>query len=72
MPGFPSTVSTQRYAILSPLPKTLEGIQQLAELIYQRMLGREEEAVQKLQQVIDFATGDDCMLQRKVSALLIF
>lgn len=52
--------SSQRYMVVNPLPKTSEGIQALADLIYERMLAREEEAVQKLKQVIDFATGDDC------------
>ncbi|EMD42135.1 hypothetical protein CERSUDRAFT_129539 [Gelatoporia subvermispora B] len=50
-----------RYLIVNPMIKTVEGIKELANKIHQGMLSREEEAVQKLQQVIDLATGDDCL-----------
>ncbi|KAF9244628.1 ATP-dependent DNA helicase [Melanogaster broomeanus] len=33
----------------------------VANLMYQRMLGRREESIMKLRQVIEFATNDDCM-----------
>lgn len=50
----------QRYQVLKPLPKAPEEIQALADKLYAKMEFREEEAVQKLRQVIEFATGDDC------------
>lgn len=42
------------------MPKTTEEIKQIADDMYARMLKREDEAVQKLRQVIQFATDDDC------------
>ncbi|KAH7929308.1 ATP-dependent DNA helicase [Leucogyrophana mollusca] len=56
-----------RYKILNPLPKTAEEIKDVADLMYQRMIAREDEAVQKLRQVIDFATTDDCLAQALAS-----
>ncbi|KAF9229212.1 ATP-dependent DNA helicase [Gyrodon lividus] len=50
-----------RYKVLNTLPKTVEEIQDVANLMYERMLGREEESITKLRQVIEFATNDDCM-----------
>lgn len=50
----------QRYLIRNPLPITVEEIDNVTEMMYQRMLAREEEAVQKIRQVINFATTDDC------------
>ncbi|KIJ21817.1 hypothetical protein PAXINDRAFT_165198 [Paxillus involutus ATCC 200175] len=50
-----------RYKVLNSLPKTVEEIQDVANLMYERMLGREEESITKLRQVIEFATNDDCM-----------
>lgn len=50
----------QRYQVLKPLPKASHEIQALADKLYAKMLFREEEAIQKLRQVIEFATGDDC------------
>ncbi|TFY65149.1 hypothetical protein EVJ58_g2153 [Rhodofomes roseus] len=49
-----------RYQVLKPLPKAPEEIQVLADQLYNKMLAREEEAVQKLRQVMEFATNDDC------------
>lgn len=43
-----------------PLPRALKDIKNLAEMMYQRMVAREEEAVEKIRQVIQFATTDDC------------
>jgi hypothetical protein len=51
---------TQRYLICNPLPKTTDAIEDITDKIYQRMVAREDEAIQKLRQVIDFATGEDC------------
>ncbi|KAH7913025.1 ATP-dependent DNA helicase [Hygrophoropsis aurantiaca] len=56
-----------RYKVLNPLPKTTEEIKAVAELMYQRMITREDEAIQKLQQVIEFATADDCLAQALAS-----
>jgi hypothetical protein len=50
----------QRYLICNPLPKTTEEIENVTDMMYRRMVDREDEAIQKLRQVIDFATGDDC------------
>ncbi|KDQ63470.1 hypothetical protein JAAARDRAFT_119479 [Jaapia argillacea MUCL 33604] len=50
-----------RYAVINPLPKDAKGVEELAELLHQRMLGREDEAVQKIREVINFATDDDCL-----------
>ncbi|KAF8846312.1 ATP-dependent DNA helicase [Paxillus ammoniavirescens] len=50
-----------RYKVLNSLPKTVEEIQDVANLMYERMLDREEESIMKLRQVIEFATDDDCM-----------
>ncbi|OCH96064.1 ATP-dependent DNA helicase [Obba rivulosa] len=64
MDGHITSKATQiraRYLVINPMPKTTDSIKELADKIYQRMLAREEEAVQKLRQVIDFATGDDCL-----------
>lgn len=47
---------------MEPLPKDTEGIKNLANLMYQRMLQREDEAVRKIKEVIDFATTDECQL----------
>ncbi|KAI0082274.1 ATP-dependent DNA helicase [Panus rudis PR-1116 ss-1] len=52
-----------RYAVLNEMPKEAEGIRVLADLIYQRMLQREQETIQKIRQVIDFAVNDDCLPQ---------
>jgi hypothetical protein len=51
---------TQRYLICNPLPKTTNPIEDITDKMYQRMVAREDEAIQKLRQVIDFATGEDC------------
>ncbi|KZT72807.1 ATP-dependent DNA helicase [Daedalea quercina L-15889] len=62
--GLISTKASQvraRYQVLKPLPKAPEEIQALADKLYARMLAREEEAVQKLRQVVEFATNDDCL-----------
>ncbi|KAH9937035.1 ATP-dependent DNA helicase [Fomitopsis serialis] len=50
-----------RYQVLKPLPKAPEEIQALADQLFTRMLAREEESVQKLRQVMEFATNDDCL-----------
>ncbi|KIJ68526.1 hypothetical protein HYDPIDRAFT_24796 [Hydnomerulius pinastri MD-312] len=50
-----------RYKVLNPLPNVVNEIQNLANLMYERMLGREEESVVKLRQVIEFTTNDDCL-----------
>ncbi|KAI0815051.1 ATP-dependent DNA helicase [Irpex lacteus] len=50
-----------RYAVMKPLPKDPAGIRELADLMHARMVAREEEGVQKLKRVIEFATSDDCL-----------
>ncbi|KAH9950424.1 ATP-dependent DNA helicase [Amylocystis lapponica] len=52
-----------RYYIMpeKQLPKETKEIKALASKLFARMLAREEEAVQKLRQVITFATNDDCL-----------
>jgi hypothetical protein len=51
---------SQRYLICKPLPKTAEEIENVTEMMYERMVTREDEAIEKLRQVIGFATSDDC------------
>lgn len=51
---------SQRYFAKKPLPTTTADIQNLATLMYDRMIKREEDAIEKLKQVIDFATKDEC------------
>ncbi|KAG1899302.1 ATP-dependent DNA helicase [Suillus fuscotomentosus] len=52
-----------RYKILNPLPMEKEEIANIAEMMYNRMLDKEEEAIVKLRQVINFATNNECMAQ---------
>ncbi|KAI0274720.1 ATP-dependent DNA helicase [Gloeopeniophorella convolvens] len=56
-----------RYAVINPLPKSTEEIKNLATLLHQGMVKREEEAVEKLRSVITFATNDDCLAQALAS-----
>ena len=42
------------------LPREVEKIQALAAAMYKRMLGREDEAIEKFRKVITLATTDDC------------
>ncbi|KAG1749921.1 ATP-dependent DNA helicase [Suillus paluster] len=56
-----------RYKIVNPLPKELEEIVNITDMMYKRMLDREEEAIVKLRQVIDFATDDACLAQSLAS-----
>lgn len=46
--------------MIKPLPKGPKEIQELTDQMYARMLKREEDAITKLRQVIEFATNDDC------------
>ncbi|GLB36075.1 putative ATP-dependent DNA helicase [Lyophyllum shimeji] len=50
-----------RYAVLKPLPKETEEIKKLAKDLHDRMLKREEEGIEKIRQVIEFAIDDDCL-----------
>lgn len=50
----------QRYKILNSLPMEKEEIANIAEMMYNRMLDKEEEAIVKLRQVINFATNNEC------------
>ncbi|KAI0053325.1 ATP-dependent DNA helicase [Auriscalpium vulgare] len=52
-----------RFQILNPLPKTVEEIKNVAALLYEDMVKREDEAIEKLRRVITFATTDDCLAQ---------
>ena len=60
--NFPPTDSAiQRYTILkTPLPREVNKIKELADNLYDRMVAREDEAIQKLRQVLSLATADDC------------
>ena len=62
----PALVLPQRYAVLNELPKSTEEIKNVASMIYHRMTKREDEGIQKLRQVIAFATGEDCRLSSQV------
>lgn len=62
----PKLLPLQRYTVLNALPKSTEEIKNVANMIYQRMVEREDEAIQKLHQVIAFATGEDCKLSSQV------
>ena len=57
--------------ILQPMPKAVKDIKQLADTLYERMVGREEEAVEKIRKVIEFATDDDCMSVYLTSIILL-
>ncbi|KAF5385259.1 hypothetical protein D9615_001455 [Tricholomella constricta] len=50
-----------RYAVLKPLPKDTAEIMRMAGKLHSRMLKREEEGIEKLRQVIEFATDQDCL-----------
>ncbi|KAI0756886.1 ATP-dependent DNA helicase [Daedaleopsis nitida] len=52
-----------RYMVLKPMPKATKEIKNLADMIYQRMVTREDESIEKIRRVIEFATNDDCMAQ---------
>ncbi|KAI0321730.1 ATP-dependent DNA helicase [Amylostereum chailletii] len=56
-----------RYAVLNPLPKSPEELGNVVELLYDGMLRREQEAIDKLRGVIRFATTDDCLAQSLAS-----
>ncbi|TFY82334.1 hypothetical protein EWM64_g1675 [Hericium alpestre] len=56
-----------RYLVMKPLPKSVQDIKKVASLMYQRMIAREQEAVEKLRQVVTFATIDDCLAQNLAS-----
>jgi hypothetical protein len=56
----PTKLWWQRYTVLKELPVTVEAIKKVAGDIYLRMLEREEEGIEKLRQVVAFATDDDC------------
>ena len=51
----------QRYMVMNAMPKASKDIKALADVIYQRMVAREEESIEKMRKVIEFATNDDCM-----------
>lgn len=46
--------------MIKPLPKDPQEIKALVEQLYAGMVKREEEAIRKMQMVIELATGDDC------------
>ncbi|KZP04151.1 ATP-dependent DNA helicase [Athelia psychrophila] len=52
-----------RYVLQKPLPTATAEIDKLANAMFARIKESEEGAVRKLRQVIDFATGDDCIAQ---------
>ncbi|RPD55839.1 ATP-dependent DNA helicase [Lentinus tigrinus ALCF2SS1-7] len=52
-----------RYMVMNPMPKSTKEIKALADALYQRMVAREDEAIEKIRKVIEFATNDDCMAQ---------
>ncbi|CDO75469.1 hypothetical protein BN946_scf184935.g5 [Trametes cinnabarina] len=59
-----SAGSYQRYMIIKPMPRALKEINYLSKLMYQGMVAREGEAVEKIRKVIEFATNDDCLAQQ--------
>ncbi|KAJ7786235.1 ATP-dependent DNA helicase [Mycena metata] len=63
--GFVQTKASQvraRYAVMkNPLPKTAEGIEEIAEKLFAGMRKREEDGVAKLKQVLDLVTDDECI-----------
>ena len=54
------TLALQRYMVMKPMPKATKEIKELASKIYQRMVGQENEAIEKIRKVIEYATNDDC------------
>ncbi|PIL31850.1 transporter [Ganoderma sinense ZZ0214-1] len=52
-----------RFMVMKPMPKGTKDIKALANQLYTGMVGRENEAVEKIRKVIEFATADDCMAQ---------
>ena len=42
------------------MSKSTKDIKVLAGELYNRMVAREEEAIEKIRRVIEFATNDDC------------
>ncbi|TBU63841.1 ATP-dependent DNA helicase [Dichomitus squalens] len=52
-----------RFMVTKPLPTGTNDIKHLADQIYTGMVGRENEAVEKLRKVVEFATNDDCLAQ---------
>ncbi|KAJ3475961.1 hypothetical protein NLI96_g11481 [Meripilus lineatus] len=50
-----------RYQVVEPLPKDPTNIGNLANLMHQRMLEREDKEIKKIKKVIDFATGRQCL-----------
>jgi hypothetical protein len=60
-PAIADYLRIQRYAVRSPLPKAGDEIQIIIDKLYEGMLQRESEAIDKLRGVIQFATADDCM-----------
>ncbi|KAG6912027.1 hypothetical protein DXG01_000275 [Tephrocybe rancida] len=47
--------------VLKALPKQTDEIKKMAENFHSGMIKREEEGVEKIRQVIEFATDDDCL-----------
>jgi hypothetical protein len=58
--GVREIMCIQRYNILKEFPKDQKRIEEIADKLFNRLLIKEEEAVGKLRQVIEFATEDDC------------
>ena len=58
----PTSMLLKRYMVMKPMPKATEEIKVLANDIYQRMVAREDESIEKMRKVIEFATNDDCTL----------
>lgn len=45
---------------MKAMPRSTNEVKNLANMIYQRMVAREDEAIEKIRKVIEFATNDDC------------
>ncbi|KAF8587332.1 ATP-dependent DNA helicase [Ramaria rubella] len=56
-----------RYLVVGNLPKTHAEIGDIAEKIFQRMVSREEEAVEKLRKVIEFGSAAKCLARTLAS-----
>ncbi|KAI0033425.1 ATP-dependent DNA helicase [Vararia minispora EC-137] len=61
-----------RYAIKTALPKASDEIQIVVDRLYEGMLKRENDAIDKLRGVIKFATDDDCTTKGLAQSLAAY
>ena len=48
------------YRVLKPMPATAEGRQNIIDALYQELQHREQQDLQRMQRVMDLATGSNC------------